>query len=516
MRGNATRIIAILSLAACATLAKADAYYIEAENHAVTYQTVTDVPEANWGSAMSGGTFTIYAGAPGAGYGLYNIPAGTIPPGTYYFAERGFENYSHPRGLGIDYKPVIDNDIFTGFTNFAYTLNPNNMSTDMGWMWAYTDFSSSTAIATITIAPNTDYSLRVSSVAGSPSNSDVFALLSAPTLPDNAIPAGGRYVSTGEVSSWKVNSSGDWATNSNWNPVSPNGVDRIASFGGIITSPKTVYSDLPVTVGTLKFDSASGYQLAGQGSLSIEVSTGSGSVSVLQGSHKINLPLIFVSDSNVTVAGGALLTIADPMRIKAGKTVTKSGDLSIEAALTLEAGASLVMGPGAASLFGAPALASGAKINLQNNSVTIDYRGQSSPSGTIKSQLTSGYNNGAWNGEGINTSSSTATTGLGWVETPASESILVKYAYYGDANLSGTVDSTDFSAFAAGYGKTTGGIWANGDFNYDGKVNTLDFNSLAGNFGAPAPAANLGAVVPEPASLALAMGVAILATRRRK
>jgi hypothetical protein len=191
-----------MSVVAAATLGvavmsavQAAQFFFEGENRAVTFQTVTDQPEANWGSAMSGGFYSISNGAPLAGYGLYNIPAGSILPGTYYFAERGYEHYAHPRGLGIDYKAAIDGDIFTGFTNFAYTYNPNNTSTDMGWMWAYTDFAGST-IASITIAPNTDYSIRVSSVAGSPSNFDVFALLSEQVLPSNTVPAGGSYVSS--------------------------------------------------------------------------------------------------------------------------------------------------------------------------------------------------------------------------------------------------------------------------------------------------------------------------------
>lgn len=189
-------VIAAATLGVAAMSAvQAAQFFFEGENRAVTFQTVTDQPESNWGSAMSGGFYSISAPAPTAGYGLYNIPAGSILPGTYYFAERGFEHISHPRGLGIDYKAAIDNDIFAGFTNFAYTLNPNNASTDMGWMWAYTDTTGST-IASITIAPNTDYCIRLSSVAGSPSNFDVFALLSDQVLPSNVIPAGGSYVST--------------------------------------------------------------------------------------------------------------------------------------------------------------------------------------------------------------------------------------------------------------------------------------------------------------------------------
>jgi hypothetical protein len=150
--------------------------------------------------------------------------------------------------------------------------------------------------------------------------------------------------------------------------------------------------------------------------------------------------------------------------------------------------------------------------------LTIDYRGQASPAAAIKAQLTSGYSDGAWNGDGINTSSATAATGLGWKENPASQSISVKFTYYGDADLSGTVDSNDFNALVASYGATGAAIWAQGDFNYDGKINTKDFNYLAGNFGLTIPApAPLGAVVPEPASVAV-MGMIALGcgSRRRR
>jgi hypothetical protein len=312
-----------------------------------------------------------------------------------------------------------------------------------------------------------------------------------------------------------IGQSGDWHSFANWVGGVPNGVGAAAYFKGSISAPRTVYADVATTVGTLSFDNVNTYVLAGAGTLSLEVASGSAAVTLVSGSHKVNLPIDFVSDTNVTIASGSTLTIGNPMTIKANKTVTKSGDLVIQAPLIIEAGGSLVLGPGASSVFGAPSLAAGAKIDVQNRSLKIDYRGQASPAGAIKAQLQSGYNNGAWTGGGINTSSSNANTGLGWRDNSASSSIDIKYAYYGDANLDGTVNSNDFNAFVGGYGATTTGVWASGDFNYDGKVNTLDFNRLAGNFGQTLSAPALGSVVPEPATMSIAL-LGGFAMRRRR
>src|SRR5205823_749045 len=59
--------------------------------------------------------------------------------------------------------------------------------------------------------------------------------------------------------------------------------------------------------------------------------------------------------------------------------------------------------------------------------------------------------------------------------------ILVKYTYYGDANLSGNVDTIDFNILTANFSKTPR-IWSDADFDYSQTVDTIDFNQLAGNF----------------------------------
>jgi len=317
---------------------------------------------------------------------------------------------------------------------------------------------------------------------------------------------------------WALDSGGDWNNAGNWgNATVPNGIGSVALLGGAITSGRTVYADASITLGSLTFDNANSYNVSGLGTLTMEVGSGQGTISVLQGNHKINLPLVFQSDTTVTAAPGATLTIADPTVIKANKTVTKTGTVNLTAPLLIEAGGSLVVAGPAMGLFAAPSIAAGGEIDVTNSGLNIDYHGMASVASAIKGQLTTGYADGAWNGTGINTSSAVAgQLGIGWVDDSASQTVRVKFTRYGDADLDGTVTSTDFNALVAGYGNTTTGVWATGDFNYDGKVTTLDFNMLAGNFGQSAPAAALGSVVPEPASIAgIVLGTLACLRRRR-
>ena len=114
--------------------------------------------------------------------------------------------------------------------------------------------------------------------------------------------------------------------------------------------------------------------------------------------------------------------------------------------------------------------------------------------------------------------------------------MIVKYTYYGDADLNGQTDLNDFALFLNGY-QNAGTDWLHGDFDYNGQTNLDDFTLfLAGyqNQGAPltavqslidvAPlseaerAAMLAAVaaVPEPTGVAmLALGAALAAGSRR-
>jgi hypothetical protein len=83
----------------------------------------------------------------------------------------------------------------------------------------------------------------------------------------------------------------------------------------------------------------------------------------------------------------------------------------------------------------------------------------------------------------------------------SSGQIEIAYALYGDLNLDGVVNGSDFSLFAAHFGHTVTGGWEHGDFDYTGVVNGIDFSLLDANFGKTAsvisPAAQLAAATSE-------------------
>ena len=341
--------------------------------------------------------------------------------------------------------------------------------------------------------------------------------LGSPDIPQAYLDAARAAMNS--VSPGWFRGSGDWNQSGNWRGGVPNGVNALALFAQEGSSNQTVYSNVPVTAGTLRFDGGNNYVLGGAGPLTMQTSSGTGSIDVIRGSQKINMPLFFASSTNIAVASGATLTVGNPATIRTNKAVSKTGTVIFQAALTLEAGATLTSVSGPMTFFGAPTLGSGAKIDLRSTTLAVDYHGLSNPSASLLNQLQTGYANGAWNGPGIDSASAVpGQLGLGWVDDQVLQQVTVKLTRYGDANLSGSVDSNDFNAFLTGYG-ASGGIWARGDFNYDGKVDTADFNLLAGNFGQMAPAdLPLGSSVPEPACVVLlaAMGLMRRGASRRQ
>jgi len=183
-----------------------------------------------------------------------------------------------------------------------------------------------------------------------------------------------------------------------------------------------------------------------------------------------------------------------------------------------------------------------AKLDLTNNSAVVDYTGASTLT-TVQNQIKNGYGGGAWGGNGISSSSAAAAaatstltalaygeasvlvgpTGGTWRgQTVDGSAVLISYTLSGDANVDKTVDTVDFNLLASNFSQA-GKNWTDADFNFDGVVDTIDFNLLASNFSKLLPGdagrgVDLGALVPEPASLTGAMLVtgAALARRRRR
>jgi fibronectin-binding autotransporter adhesin len=172
------------------------------------------------------------------------------------------------------------------------------------------------------------------------------------------------------------------------------------------------------------------------------------------------------------------------------------------------------------------------KLDLQNNDMIV-FGGNL---GIVTSELAEGYNNGGWNGSGGIVSGAAAAntahlTALGVIDndngsgsplytsfdgSPTNDGdVLVKYTYYGDANLDGKVDGSDYSRIDNGYLLQLTG-WGNGDFNYDGVINGSDYTLIDNAYNTQgaviaselAPTAQVAgsiviSAVPEPATFGL-------------
>jgi hypothetical protein len=117
----------------------------------------------------------------------------------------------------------------------------------------------------------------------------------------------------------------------------------------------------------------------------------------------------------------------------------------------------------------------------------------------VNGEVVKGYNNGAWNGTGGSIDSSAAaadTTYLSAIgialgsqfagttldgQAPGAFDVLIRDTYYGDANVDGKVDGSDYSKIDSGFLAHSVG-WANGDFNYDGVVDGSDYTLIDNAF----------------------------------
>jgi hypothetical protein len=328
------------------------------------------------------------------------------------------------------------------------------------------------------------------------------------------------------TATWAVDTSGDWNSAGNWTTGSiPKTAGVEADFFGAITSPRTIYTDAPITVGTLHFNNANEYEITGTGNLTLQASGSNNAlVQVDQGTDELDLPVTIASNTIFHVASGATLIVANPLTVNAGKSIsqTGSGTVTYNSLITLQTGASMslanstyahgltLQGTGAVllathtgatqSVFQLDSLTAAgttnnwtSKLDLTNNALIV-HNGNLS---AITNQLKTGFNAGSgyWNGTGgiISTAAASDTRHLTTLGSRLSDGtvfdgvnttttdVLVKYTYYGDADLNGTVNGADYQQIDNGFGMHLSG-WSNGDFNYDGVVDGSDYSLIDNTF----------------------------------
>jgi autotransporter-associated beta strand protein len=272
-------------------------------------------------------------------------------------------------------------------------------------------------------------------------------------------------------------------------------------------------------------------------------------------SAELGQPDNFAGVLNKSTAGTVTLTgvnrYTGGTNVLAGKLVAGSGDAFGNGPLAVSDQSLAYAQPGLAKAmaFTTVTTAGTGVLDLTNNAAVIRAMTQDQ----VRSLIASAFNAGTWTGGGMTSSTAAADAGhltaLGYggnanfglstwrgVTGLDADDVLVRYTYYGDADLNGAVTLDDFTLFLIGYqnGKTT---WFDGDFDYNGVVTLDDFTLFLKGYqqqGAPLSelesmindmpisdaerAAMLAAVqaVPEPASVGLLTVIAAYALSRRR
>jgi hypothetical protein len=262
----------------------------------------------------------------------------------------------------------------------------------------------------------------------------------------------------------------------------------------------------------------------------------------------------------LTVSAGKLMMVAAPAgggilkRSFSSITIGAGGDLQVLTAASHSDRAVLVVG--SLSIAGSTNSWTGL-LDLGGNDMDL----QTGSLATLSNQAAAGYNyRGAsnWQPQGISSSTaladSTHLTALGVIKnnqsgtalygtggtfalfdtvSPGAGDYLIKSTYFGDARLTGKIDSTDYTKIDNGFlGHLTG--WLNGDFNYDGVVNGSDYTlidnafntqgaSLAAEIAAksqvdqPAPAAAASVVIAQaPSTVKITSSTSVVYTGKAR
>jgi hypothetical protein len=245
------------------------------------------------------------------------------------------------------------------------------------------------------------------------------------------------------------------------------------------------------------------------------------------GTDKITLPITIASNTTFNVAIGSMLSISSPMTINSGNTLNQTGGgiVSYTSNITVETGAFFALANfsyihsltlvGAANVqvnahdgnsptvlkLDTLSAGAGSQLDLTNNAMIVTNGNLA----TLNAEAASGFNGGNWNGsKGIVSSTaandSSHLTAIGIIQNSTDGSltgaalyntfegqavnagdIIAKYTYYGDTNLDGQIDGSDYSRIDNGYLTSATG-WYNGDFNYDGVIDGSDYTLIDNAF----------------------------------
>ncbi len=195
-----------------------------------------------------------------------------------------------------------------------------------------------------------------------------------------------------------------------------------------------------------------------------------------------------------TYAVGSV-TSSSPIEVTSG-TLVLYGQTTFNDGLTVDAGGEVqVVADPTVLVVIDLSIVAGGTLDLTDNSKIV-HNGDIA---AIAALISTGFNGGFWNGTGIISSTAVGTnnTALGVElnsdgqggslfttfqgQPVSSTDVLVRYTYFGDAQLAGSVTAADYALIDNGFNMGLAG-WSNGDFNYDGVINGDDYTLIDNAF----------------------------------
>ncbi len=262
----------------------------------------------------------------------------------------------------------------------------------------------------------------------------------------------------------------------NGNPVPAGGIN-LAAAGGTLNVIGTASGNdaFTVTASSIAFG-ANPINFSNTGPLVLNPGSGTDSLAVYSGAvslaaQKPGVGILTRKFSAISIAADARVTILDP---------TAHADRTLVITSTLASGTN-------------------ATLDLGGNDMVV----HDGSTAALFGLLASGFNNGTWNGTGlISTTAANDPThrtavgfssGTGFAPSAPFDGhivqptdVVLKYTYYGDANLDGRVDGSDYTKIDFAYAGTATG-WENGDFNYDTYTDGSDYTLIDNAFNTQGP-----------------------------
>jgi len=127
------------------------------------------------------------------------------------------------------------------------------------------------------------------------------------------------------IGTWVSSGSGDWHNDLNWvGKQIPSGNDG-AIFDRFIKAPRTIFTEIPISLNSLTFNNENEYVIMGNGDLTMTSNSGPATIDLQSGNHTFQLPVTLAAPTTVTTANGTTLTFKDQVDLD-GNDLTETGD----------------------------------------------------------------------------------------------------------------------------------------------------------------------------------------------